>query len=142
MPCAPVVSERSLSKVTDRSRRSARPASRQRRDYVAVLVVGSWETRAVTAERTKFDVWHDVFLKAYADPSVPSLHCPGCGAQSLHLVFEGLRSDEIRAITIFWCGSCMYGLAPNTAPVPDGATVTVSESPLAPDFQIIYRNID
>ena len=96
----------------------------------------------MTAERSEFDVWYEVFLRAYDDPSVvSSLRCPGCGAQSLHLVFEGLRADDIRVITIFWCGSCMRGLAPNTAPAPEGADVTVSESTLAPDFRIINRSV-
>ena len=71
----------------------------------------------MTAELSQFDVWYAVFLKAYHDPSsVSSLHCPRCGEQSLNLIFQGRSVDAIRAIRIFWCGSCMYGLAPNLTP--------------------------
>jgi len=96
----------------------------------------------MTVERSRYDRWYGIFSEAYEDPSsVSSLHCPNCGAQSLHLVFRGDHSDDVRAIAIFWCGSCMYGLAPNTTPVPAGTEVTVSDTVIAPDFRIVKRDV-
>ncbi|MFD1047580.1 hypothetical protein ACFQ1S_19560 [Kibdelosporangium lantanae] len=95
----------------------------------------------MTSGSVDFDTWYDVYLKAYRDPSVlPSLSCPNCGSKSLNLVFQSFRRDDGRGIRVFWCGSCMFGLAPNRVILPDNAEVTLFDEFVVPDFVVIDRH--
>lgn len=67
--------------------------------------------------------WMDAYQSAYADPGgVGGLGCPSCGARALRLIFVVRPPDEERGVFTFWCDSCLTGLMPGPAPVPEGAS--------------------
>jgi len=83
-------------------------------------------------------VGRTAFSEAYEDrPPFRSCTARTVGYSPLHLVFRGDRSDDVRAIAIFWCGSCMYGLAAqHDARARRRRRSRVSEPSSQPDFRI------
>jgi hypothetical protein len=85
-----------------------------------------------------YDQWLEVFQLAYRAPQLVSeLACPNCDARELHLRFLLYEDQGHEANAVFWCGSCLEGMAPGPSEVPGGCTPVRREDAGVPNYRIV-----
>lgn len=92
----------------------------------------------MTEQRTQFEAWVASYEDAWRDPSVvPAARCPSCGEASLRLMFVVEQMDAESGTAIFWCGSCLRGLMPTKAPVPNAGVAVIRGDEEMPNYRIV-----
>lgn len=85
-----------------------------------------------------FDVYESVFAACGATDGVA---CPHCGAADLVLRFveTGGSMSSNSVMPALWCATCLHGLAPSRALLPEWANVVPSDDPTIPDYTIVVE---
>lgn len=85
-----------------------------------------------------FASWLDTYQLAWSrGGSTEGIVCPRCGHCCLVLALTELPDAGERASVYFWCGSCLYGLLPNTTFAAPGMTVVPRASIDIPDYRLV-----
>jgi hypothetical protein len=93
-------------------------------------------------QAASLDAWLDAYEIAYADPAaLADLPCPTCGSDDLHLRFISFGSDTLHVMPAFWCGTCMLGLPPARALLPDWAEPVHMREADLPHFRIVQGTL-
>jgi hypothetical protein len=71
--------------------------------------------------------------------SVGERGCPNCGSKSLHLIFVVDEPDAESGTAVFWCDSCMQGLAPNQAPVAEEGERIRRGTEVVPNYTVVVE---
>lgn len=92
---------------------------------------------------SEFSVWLDEYQRACQSPrSIGSRPCPHCLARALRLVFVVPSPGAESGTAAFWCASCLSGLIPLSAPVPDDAERSVEGTEAVPDYTLVVDTGD
>jgi hypothetical protein len=82
--------------------------------------------------------WLSAYGQAWQNPSiVKKLPCPSCGAKSLRLLFLVNEIADAVGIRVFWCESCMRGLIPLRASVPETGSRLLKNAAVIPNFRLV-----
>lgn len=91
----------------------------------------------------EFANWVDEYEWAYQHPdTVPARNCPSCGVQKLQLVFVVDEMDSESGRAVFWCDSCLRGLAPNRALLPPSGNRVLKGKERIPNFRLVMESTD
>jgi hypothetical protein len=63
--------------------------------------------------------------------------CNSCGSPSLRLIFITEREHVESGTAVFWCNSCLRGLLPLRALVPDGGETVLRGAEAVPDYELV-----
>lgn len=87
---------------------------------------------------TLFEQWLEAFQQAYHLPPerVSEVVCPNCGARALQLRFVTYLPDG-EAHGVFWCGSCLQGIAPGPSMVPAAYHRVRREDANIPNYRVV-----
>jgi hypothetical protein len=97
-----------------------------------------WEWLAMSDPRNAYQEWIARYQEAWRSPSsVSYMSCPSCGERSLRLIFVVELADAESGTAIFWCESCLRGLMPMRAPLPDGGHRTLKGFEVVPNYSLI-----
>lgn len=87
---------------------------------------------------TAYEAWINRYEEAWHSPSsVPTMSCPSCGEKSLRLIFRIETADAEWGTAIFWCESCLHGLPPLRAPLPDGGERVLRGFEVVPNYRLV-----
>jgi hypothetical protein len=101
----------------------------------------------ISTEAAGYEEWIRIYEAAYSNVAqITELRCPNCGFRSLRLVFVLDEGDDRsaaavargrQATAVFWCDTCLRGLMPNTAFVPDGAETVPRGAEVIPNYRLV-----
>ena len=93
----------------------------------------------MTDSQAEYEAWLDAYEMAWQNPAaVPTMTCPSCGGNALHLIFVVDDLNDDSGTAVFWCDSCLRGLGPNQAPIPAGGTKVLRGREKVPNYRTIH----